>query len=1105
VSQVINHIWNRLSIALILTALVVAAPVQAATVTSANDYPSTLEAGEDANHTLIFTTPSGVAEGETVTIAFESDFDTSSLTEDDVDVEDDGIDLGTASDCLGADEASVSIAGDTVTITICPGNGGAIAPTSEVTVEIGDTATSSGIGANLVTNPVSAGTYFISIDGTFGDSGSIALPIGGDKSVLVRAIVDQVTGGTGGGGGDGGGCDVNAPDIENLLVFDITDTSATVSFQTDELARTQIDYGVTSSYEIGSRTDENLRTSHEFDLTGLLEGTEYHFQVSGTDTCGNTGVSGDQTFSTVDLSAPVISNVQVVDVTDTTARITWDTNEPADSRVDYGLTDSYGSVESESGFTVTHSILLTGLTPGTVYHFSVTSTDASGNAAQTDDATFTTLSDAPPANVSGLVATAGDAECGLSWTNPTDEDLAGIRVLQCTDTFPSSPTDPDCIVVSDSLATSVLDSGLTNDTQYFYGVFAYDNAQQFASGALASCTPSAPEEELPEEPEEPEEPVVTPPEPTEPQEPRSPPPPPGEVPDVTGEPVLPSEDRFVESDQVEFYVAAGTIQLFPTNAGVIDLLADRFLRIQLRADDITGDVERVQLTLGTDTYLMSANQDGSAYVADVLTPETLGSQDLIVSIQYTDETFQRIPFVANLLGEGFVMESFEGAVSRISGAQVTLREGSGSGTVWDGSPYLQFNPFTTGPQGLFAWYVPNGNYHVRAEKAGYEAGESGTITIVNNIVNPIITLTRTPIPPEDEVTEPGTQPENIIGFIVESVRELLETIREIPGVEEAAVASLPILGAAAVAVLTSLALSFGLWPLLQYLFTSPILFFWRRKRKAFGVVYNAISKTPLDLAIVRLYQLPSEGVQGIPETGKLIRSRVTDKGGRYFFLVQPGHYRIETVKPEFIFPSDYLKNEKTDGSYLDIYHGETIQVTEKDAVITANIPMDPSQAAEFHVPAKIRRTEILRKVQHGVAVIGILASLIFAIIRPTPLSIGMVVLQVVVYLLVRRLAVPKKPKSWGIVYDKQTGRPLARAIVRVFEPKYNKLLETQVTDSRGRYTFLLGPNEYYSVYEKEGYAPQEVRPIDYKTNEEPKELSHQVALPPEGADQIERT
>ena len=151
--------------------------VEAATVTSVYDRPSSLKTSTGSNHLVVFTTPGGVAEGETLTLTFPSGFTTSSVVEDDVDVADDGVDLSTAADCSGSEAVSVVMASSVLTLTWCSGDGGAVAAASEVTIEVGANATASGSGSNQVTNPSSIGTYYLALAGTFGDSGTVPVPV----------------------------------------------------------------------------------------------------------------------------------------------------------------------------------------------------------------------------------------------------------------------------------------------------------------------------------------------------------------------------------------------------------------------------------------------------------------------------------------------------------------------------------------------------------------------------------------------------------------------------------------------------------------------------------------------------------------------------------------------------------------------------------------------------------------------------------------------------------------------------------------------------------------------------------------------------------------
>jgi hypothetical protein len=92
-----------------------------------------------------------------------------------------------------------------------------------------------------------------------------------------------------------------------------------------------------------------------------------------------------------DTAVPTISQVQVSDITDTSAVITWTTNEPSDSQVQYGLTTSYGSTTPlDATLVVSHQQAISSLTPDTLYHFRARSRDAAGNLGNSTDLTFTT-------------------------------------------------------------------------------------------------------------------------------------------------------------------------------------------------------------------------------------------------------------------------------------------------------------------------------------------------------------------------------------------------------------------------------------------------------------------------------------------------------------------------------------------------------------------------------------------------------------------------------------------------------------------------------------------------------------------------------------------
>ncbi len=98
-----------------------------------------------------------------------------------------------------------------------------------------------------------------------------------------------------------------------------------------------------------------------------------------------------------------ITGVTAANLTSSAATITWTTNIPADSRVDYGVNTLAQSTPVDSRMVTSHSVTLTGLTAFTTYTYRVASKDSSGRTATSQNFTFTTAS-APAAFGCSLLA-----------------------------------------------------------------------------------------------------------------------------------------------------------------------------------------------------------------------------------------------------------------------------------------------------------------------------------------------------------------------------------------------------------------------------------------------------------------------------------------------------------------------------------------------------------------------------------------------------------------------------------------------------------------------------------------------------------------------------
>lgn len=117
---------------------------------------------------------------------------------------------------------------------------------------------------------------------------------------------------------------------------------------------------------------------------------------------------------------------------------------------------------------------LDGLTLGSAYESSFTT----GGAA---DIT-------PPADVAFLAATPqADRSIQLTWTNPGDADLAGVKILRMDGaTCTTDPNDAGATVVFNSVGVSYTDTATVHAQQYCYTIFAYDTSLNFAAGGAGA-------------------------------------------------------------------------------------------------------------------------------------------------------------------------------------------------------------------------------------------------------------------------------------------------------------------------------------------------------------------------------------------------------------------------------------------------------------------------------------------------------------------------------------------------------------------------------------------------------------------------------------------
>lgn len=948
-----------------------------------------------------------------------------------------------------------------------------------------------------------------------------------NQGITVDVTVPVSGGGGGGSGGGPGGSDV--PPIIFNVASSTTFTTATVSWSASDdlgVASAAFVYGLTSGYGSSGVVSGSYLTN----VSGLATGTLYYFKISVTDTGAHT-VDYTGTFSTSppppDILPPVISNVQMA-VGVTTATISWDTNELADSQINYGLTGAYGSNYFDPTLILSHSALLFNLVPGTVYNFQIIATDAVGNSAATINAIFTTQADSvPPPDVSNFILSTTTNSINLSWVNPSllgTPDFASVRVVRKINTASVGPGDG--LTVYSGTGESLVDATTLIDTNYFYTIFSFDTSGNKSPGIFrdgmifAAVVPSSPTST----------PTTTPtPTPT------------------TTPPVLPGPeicDNFLDDDlngraDCADSACAGfaNCALLPTfipscsngldddDDGLIDLAFDpgcdnaddndeynspeptvpEFVRINLSDLSFLAGNRRINLTVvdekvtglsganftvavpqavlnsqpqsmilrvgDTDRHQFVYNANDRMYYADLFF-YGLGLTQAFLEVDYGSGQFDSVSFKINSLPWGQTKDNRDQA---LAGAEILLYDLGGS--LMPMGNYGQLNPLLSNVNGSYGWLVPNGSFRLVLNKDGYYERSVVVGGISNNVVNPNIVLIARP-PKLELVIDPQKSVSENAGKIVKALAARTEVLTDLtvqiiqdaaqnPAVEKVAERVVVPTAITVVAVgMLPLISWLDLLPLLRLLFLQPLMLLGWRRREKWGLVYNSLNKMPVDLAIVRLVNAG---------TGRIVQSKVTDAKGHFVFMASVGQYRVEVQKNGFIYPSKFLAGHTSDGQKLDIYHGEIIKV-ENETSIAVNIPLDPVGAQKK--PWRLSLEKFGRRLQTALAWAGILITGASLYISPKWYIWVLLGVHLLFYFIFRKLAFPAKPKNWGIVYDESNKKPLDRVVARLFNLQFNKLVATQITDNRGRYSFLAGDDKYYVTYEHKEYHPFKTEVID---------------------------
>ena len=241
---------------------------------------------------------------------------------------------------------------------------------------------------------------------------------------------------------------------------------------------------------------DTASTTLSHSVTGLTNGQAYTFEVQASNGGGTGPVSGSATATpVVTIVAPGAPSGLQAAPGDGSVALSWTAPTTGSAPTDYVIDQYAGSTVSGSPTVIdtgstTLSHLVSGLTNGQAYTFTVKASNTAGTGATSGSATATPLANiVAPGAPSGLQAAPGEGSVALSWTAPSTGNAPTDYVIDqyAGSTVSGSPT----VIDTHSTTLSYSANGLTNGDAYTFTVKASNTAGTGPASTSATATPQA--------------------------------------------------------------------------------------------------------------------------------------------------------------------------------------------------------------------------------------------------------------------------------------------------------------------------------------------------------------------------------------------------------------------------------------------------------------------------------------------------------------------------------------------------------------------------------------------------------------------------------------
>ncbi len=219
-----------------------------------------------------------------------------------------------------------------------------------------------------------------------------------------------------------------------------------------------------------------------------------------------------------------------------------------------------------------------------------------------------------------------------------------------------------------------------------------------------------------------------------------------------------------------------------------------------------------------------------------------------------------------------------------------------------------------------------------------------------------------------------------------------------------------------------------------------------KRRNPWGIIYDINNSKPVAFAVIRAY---------IKNSKALLLQTVSDMKGKYGLLLDPGEYRITVSHPEY---KDFEQNILLDQPN---FMNDIGLIPKEGNIQKLLLQIRPKNLLTNYTNFFDKNSRILN-------IFGLIISTFAIIIKPNILNLAFFILYLSVFIVYSYTHLRSR-NFIGKVFDSSSNLVIPKILIKIFNKNSWELVDTYITDQKGRFPINLDPGVYAILASSKNY------------------------------------